>query len=49
MTKKKTEQNASRGAWQDPEGKTVPQDRTDGGMRVTNCKQKFSQNPPKFN
>lgn len=34
MTKKKTEQSASRGTWQDPEGKTVPQDRTDGGMRL---------------
>ncbi len=32
---KKTEQNASRGAWQDPEGNTVPQERTDGGMRLS--------------
>lgn len=34
MNKKKTEQSASRGTWQDPEGKTVPQDRIDGGMRL---------------
>lgn len=32
---KKPEENASRGTWTDPEGKTVPQDRTDGGMMLS--------------
>ena len=36
MSKKKTKQNTSwRDTWEDPEGNTVPQDRTDNGMHLS--------------